>query len=413
MTFNRNYCLKSVQKARAHARIILITGLRRSGKSTLIHEILKNVRNEKPPLRIVHLLDRNSVTSARQLLNEARSLGVGNSALFIDNGDAIEGLVEAIGEITRKYATTIFLTGKRTQILEEILIPAFSPKIARVTIPPFSYNEFLEYKNIEDSRKSFDTYAKTGGIPELISIDPEQTYFSRLITTEADSFILTEILEPNSLRNPSHIRKLLEILCQATGETLPAREICTAFAADNITISPQAALDYLAACQYSGIVISIPVWDISRKKLLDTGGVWYFSNTGLRQAFAKTSGRTDYDRIQETLVCMYLIDMKWTVYQGRIDAQKGDKDIITFVCEKKGKRIYLQMIGTETSENIRSRKRKALLRIRDAWPKYLVEGENEGTSSDGIRSLHIRTLLTSGILEKELFENSVSPLHSS
>lgn len=250
-------------------------------------------------------------------------------------------------------------------------------------------------------------------MPELISLNSEQKYFSRIVETEADSFILTEILEPNSLRNPSHIRKLLEILCQSTGETLPAREVSTAFASERITISPQAALDYLAACQYSGIVISIPVWDISRKKLLDTGGVWYFSNTGLRQAFAKTQGRTDYDRIQETLVCMYLIHMGWTVYHGRIDAGKGEKDIITFVCEKNGKRIYLQMIGTETSESIRSRKRKALLRIRDAWPKYLIEGENEGSSSDGIRSLHMRTLLTSGIQEKDLFENSVSPLHSS
>lgn len=412
MVYTRRLSINAIHLARSRVQIILITGLRRSGKSTLMGELLKEVRNEKPPLRIVQLLEKGSITSARQLLGEARALGVGNSALFIDLEDKFEGLVEAIGEISRKYSTTIFITGKRTQILEEILIPAFSPKIVCIPISPLSYNEYIEYRSLVDSRKALDAYAKTGGLPELISVDSDLAIFNRLVATEADSFILTEILEPNSLRNPSHIRKLLEIVCQSTGETLPAREICKSFAADKITISPQAALDYLEACRYSGLVISIPVWDISRKKLLDTGGVWYFANTGLRQAFSKTKGRTDYDRVQENLVFLYFIQMGWTVYQGRIDIGKTEKETIQFVCEKKGKRIYIQMTGSDVSESQRKRKRNVLLRIRDAWPKYVIESENEGTNVDGIRSLHIRSLFRSGILETELFENSVSPLHS-
>ena len=221
------------------------------------------------------------------------ALGAGPSVLCLDNADGIEGLSEAIDEIARNYATTIFVAGKSAGFARE-LDRKLSAKPGTIDIKPLSYREFLEYRGLDDSRLSLALYAKTGGLPETGMIATDSPYLSQFIRMIADSFLLTGIIEPNQIRNPGHIRKLLELVARSGGETLPARAICASFTAERLTISPQAALDYLGLCRDSGLIAPVRVLDIDRKKNIDAGEVWYFADSGLRAAFVqkKEPGRS-------------------------------------------------------------------------------------------------------------------------
>lgn len=388
----RKKYLERVKKLRTSHRIIMITGLRGSGKTTFLASIAHELRGEKPPVRIVQLDGESGISTGRQLLAEARALGAGPSALCLDNADTIDGLPEAIDEIARNYATTIFVAGRGASLARE-LDRKLSAKPGRIDIMPLSYREFLEYRGLDDSRLALALYAKTGGLPETGILAPDSPYASQFLRMMANSFLLSGIIEPNQIRNPGHIRKLLELVARSGTETLPARAICASFAAERLTISPQAALDYLGLCRDAGLIVPVKVLDIDRKKTVDSGDVWYFADAGLRAAFVHKASPAEIDRAYVNLVYLHLVDSGWTVTQGRVDSLRQTKEAISFVCEKDGKRIYVQTTGNSATAGERLRKRNALLAIRDAWPKYLVDPDGETGEDDGIRQVYLRDLL--------------------
>jgi len=330
---------------------------------------------------------------------DRRSEGPGGrpSALFIDNADRIDGLAEALSGILRKYTVTVFLTGGSTPALESALVPAFSPAIAVVRVFPFSYREFLEAVGETDSRRMLELYCRSGGLPEGLALPSGDPAAVSLRISRANSFLLTEIIERASVRNPKHIRLLLELAASHTGEALPARQVCEAFAPGRVTISPQAVIDYLSLCRESGMLCSVPVLDIHRKKILDSGNVWYFGDAGLRSPFVRFPGPGEQDRARENLVYLQLAGEGWTVYRGRVALDSASREDISFVCEKEGKRIYLQMMGSSVTAAERIRRHAALLAVRDAWPKFVVDAENEGIDGAGVRTVFLRDLLRDGI----------------
>lgn len=386
---------------RKQYRIILVTGLHGSGKSTLLSQTAKELRNEKPPVRIVQTGNENGIENGTELLAEAHSLGAGSSAFFIDEADSIEGLTEALSEIIQNYKTTVFITGRNTARLRLLLENAFGSTaqgtLTTISINPFSYTEFLETTGLQENYTSLSLYCKTGGLPQSLMVDPQDEDSREFTRLRANSFILTEIVEPRSLRNPGHLREILSLISRSPGESLSARQICHAFEAERITISPQAVLDYLEYCATSGLLVPVSVLDIDKKKIVDAGDVWYFGDAGLRAAFVKKETPAELSRAGENAIFLRLVDDGWTMYHGRAGYGKSLKEEISFVCEKNGKRAYLQLISNTATSGERLRKRKALLAIRDAWPRYLVDSDSGEDEADGIIRLSVRDALLKGI----------------
>jgi predicted AAA+ superfamily ATPase len=393
--------LKLIAEARKTARIIVIAGLHGSGRSTLLAETARAIREERPPVRIVNAGRDSGITNAKELTQAARALGVGPSALFIDDADLISPLAEAISGILEKYTVTVFVTGRNTSRLEAALSSTFGPEgldcLAVIRLYPLTYAEFLAATETAESRAALDLYCKTGGLPQTFMVRPDSPDAAEFAKLRANSFLLTEIVEEHAIRNPAHLRALLELAARSTGESLPARQVCAAFQADRITISAQAVIDYLGFCAESGILAPVPTYDIGKRKFLEAASVWYFGDAGLRAAFAKRSSQADLARAEENLAYLRLCADGWTVWHGKIGASGSAREDISFVCEKGERRIYIQMIANTATQGARLRKRKALLAIRDAWPRYLIDADENEEARDGIKMLYVREFLQTGI----------------
>lgn len=405
----RSIFAEQAHKFRETVPVILLAGLRGSGKSLLLATLVRNLRGEKPPVRIVRLDGESGVENGRQLLEAARALGVGPSALCIDNADGIEDLDSTIGKIVRNYTVTVFITGRKTVLLERMLRETFGTGLGVVRITPFSYREFLEAFDKKDSRRSLEQYSRTGGLPttglsgygpSVTGLpEPETEGMGAFLEMRANSFILTEIVEEHAIRNPAHLRLLLKLVARSAGEVLSARTVAGALSAQRTTISPQAVLDYLDFCREAGLLFSLSVLDLDRKKPVDAGLAWYFADVGLRTAFVTRESPANFDHALENLAVIHLVSEGWTVFRGRVDIDSRTKAAISFVCERNDKRMYVQMTGNEDSYGEKLRKRGALLAVRDAWPKYIVDAEGapaDGSGEkgrDGIQTIFVRDLL--------------------
>ncbi len=397
MIFERTRYIDEILSLRTRKRLLLVTGMQGAGKTACLQAVMKRLREEKPPVRIVHTSFGKGCQTAENLISEAKSLGVGSSALFIDRADSITGLSAALSDILLNHSGSIIMTGRDSTFLKAELERYFPEEMAVMRIRPLSYSDYLEAERKRDSRENLEQYMRFGGLPDIRLVSGNEEASRRLLDLQANSFILSGILEPYPVRNARHIRQLLTLVARHTGENLSARDIQTAFAHEKLTISPQAALDYLGYCQSSGLIENIPVYDIARREERDQGAVWYFGDSGMRSAFSGMQGLAERDRSLENLVYLRLSDDGWTIRRGRLDRSGVNREDVTFVCEKKGCRVYVQMIGITTGAAARLARYRTLLDIRDAWPKMIVQSENEKDSGDGIHYRTAREILLNGI----------------
>lgn len=391
----RKIYMESIQKARKAHRIILFSGIHGCGKTSQLATAVKLLKEERPPVRILNLGSADGITTDRELVRQAHSLGVGPSALCLDGADDIPDLERALGEILEGFSVTIFLTGKNTALLEASLSETFGDALAVIRVHPLSYREFLEAHELGDSRHSLEFYAAAGGLPEGGLLHQESPGFRSFHRMRADSFLLNEIIEPNGVRNASHVRRMLSLVARHTGEALSARQICAAFSGEGQQVSPQAILDYLGLCQGAGLLIPATILDMQKDEKLSSVHCWYFGDQGLRNAFVPTETPAGVDRAYSNLVFLRLVSDGWRVRIGRSASGRNLKEDLGFVCDREGRRVYLQMAGASMTSGERQRRRKALLAVRDAWPKYAVGALSD--EADGIRPIFIRDLLLDGI----------------
>lgn len=402
MVIERSRLLETVRTTIAKNRIIVLNGVHRSGKSHTLSRVVKDLRASVPPVHVIHLKSGHGLLEGKELTAAARGLGVGPSALCVDDADRIQGFSEAVSDILTRHGTAIVATGARTVALTEELSSRFAPdSVRRVDITPLSYSEWLEARGLRDSANALQQYSKLGGLPDSGIFPAEDPRSREFLDMRVHSFLFTQIVETLPLRNPGALRPILSLLAAHLGEILSAREIRGALEGSRFSLSPQSVIDYIEACRLSGLLIPVPVVDLSADREMQDAQVWYFADNGLRTAFAGRDNAAEADRALRNLLFLGLTGSGWKVRQGRIDAGKDRKEELSFICEAGEKRIYVQAVGNAATAGERVRKYKALLSVRDGWPKYLIDpagpGEGGELTPDGVHHLLARDFLRKGL----------------
>lgn len=401
MQIIREEYLKKLLKSGKTSTIVLLDGLRGAGKSQLLLEVGNQLKQQRPPVRVVHLNALAGIKNERNLLESAKSLGAGISALLIDNAEYIEDLYLALHTILKTYNTRIFLTGQRTTGLYKIFQNAILPH-KNIEILPFTYKEFLIHQGLKESLAAFSTYLSIGGLPASLLLPVNTKESKELRKLIADSFILENIIEAYAIRNPILIRLILEKIARSSGEQVSFRSIKESLETREQSISNQSLIDYIRYCSEAKLLYKIPVIDIKTEKVIEAGNVWYFSDLGMRSTFSSGNyyrlpyhlQASENERALENAVFLFLLDKGYHISKGRITKGSSFIEYVSFVCEKNGKKSYIQLSPITQNPQTQMQKKEALLSIKDAWPKYLIgANEDEALTKEGIQVISERKLL--------------------
>ena len=196
----------------------IVIGVRRSGKSTICHKVLKqnninyayvNFDDE----RLYHLKteDLNAVLEALYMVYGDFKY------LFCDEIQNISSWFLFINRLLRQKIRLI-ITGSNAKLLSGELSTHLTGRYNQIELFPFSFSEMLEYKNIpadDDStfgvarRKSaFEEYISQGGFPELFEVKNKKAYIRNLF----NSIITRDIKQRFSVRYPEALRKMADYL---------------------------------------------------------------------------------------------------------------------------------------------------------------------------------------------------------
>lgn len=403
----RQYYLNKIKQLMDTNEIKLITGVRRSGKTYFLKAIIQELKNKRiPDENIIYISFESGkyrkIRTDYQLDELMKNLITtkNKTYLLFDEIQRINKWEESIASYLVDYNCDIYVTGSNSNMLSGELATNLSGRYVTLELYPFSYKEILSYnkeileKEItpELENKLFDQYLEYGGFPGLLQYKTEESKQNYLKSTY-DSIVLHDILERSNIRDYDLLYRLLDFLISNTGQQYSANSISKYLKEDNKNIkrkkeeiSVKTLINYNKHILNSLVIYDCKREDIIGKKKLKFIEKYYVVDVGFYTLL--NENKRNYGQILETIVYIELRRRGYTVTVGQLNNLEVD-----FIARKFKEKIYVQVATTVQDEQTYEREFKALKKVEDNFPKYIITTDTFDFSTDGIKHINIKEFL--------------------
>jgi len=376
--------------------IKVLIGQRRVGKSFMLFQIMDEIMSIHKNPNIIYvnkeLHDFENIHNHNDLLDyiESKENKKGKKYIFIDEVQDIEGFLKALRSLQAKGGYDIYCTGSNAKLLSGELATYLSGRYIEIKIYSLSFIEFIEFHKLKNDKDSLIKYFKYGGLPYLINLELNDHIIYDYLKNIYAAILFKDIVKRHNVRNINFLENLVRYVAVNTGSLVSSKKISDFLKSQRIQISPQLVLDYLNHLESAFFIFKALRADIIGKKIFEIGEKYYFEDLGLRHSIIGYKAN-DINKILENAVYQHLKISGYHVFVGK----SGDKEI-DFVCEKSGKKIYVQVTYLLQDEKTVNREFGNLLGIKDNYPKYVVSMDDAMSGSDfkGIEHFHILDFLS-------------------
>ena len=306
-TYPRNFYEEKLKKLSQAKEIIVLKGVRRSGKSTLLLNEQKRLLKTLNPKNIlfVNLEDmRFNEFDKTTLLEDIKNVYLeyiapkGDIVLMLDE---IQNIPLWEKWVLKEYELTnnqIYITGSNSHLLSSEFSTALSGRYLSLDVYPLSFKEFLEFKGIKISSKAeyinqkihiahlFREYMQFGGFPKITLLEDEELK-KELLGSYYDTILLKDIVARYKLKNYNLLNELATFLL-INNSTINALNKLK----NNFNVSFDLIKDYVEYLTNAYMIFTINKFDFSYKKQIANPKKFYSIDTGLsnRFSFSKNQG---------------------------------------------------------------------------------------------------------------------------
>jgi Predicted ATPase (AAA+ superfamily) len=303
--------------------ILLILGARRTGKSTLIYQLISSL--ELPENEAMSVLYINLDEPVFQSRSESAVLLSGiiedhiaatkkeRYYIFLDEIQNFKYWTQTLKTLydTDKRLKFV-LTGSTSSLLKKNTITRLSGRYLAVTVFPLTFKEHLDFKGLKkptstEKKMEFEEYLRHGSFPR-ISLEEDNTIKEELLKNYYETIYLKDIIFPHKLRNNRDVINLLYFIISNVGKPFSYNII-----ANVLEISADTVKEYLSYAKDSYLLYSINKFDFSLRKQLANPKKIYCLDTGLINAVSFKFSE-NYGRLLENLVFIELIRRQSEVY---------------------------------------------------------------------------------------------------
>lgn len=374
--------------------IKIITGIRRSGKSTLfkIYQdyLLKNGISKEQIININFEDIENERLLDYHLLYDYVKSKIINDNMYYVFFDEIQNVVnfqKVLNTLCLKENIDLYVTGSNAYLLSGELATFLSGRYIEIKMYPLSFKEYCSFfKNNENNDKEslFNNYLKFGAFPYILKYNQNEQDILLYLETIYNSIILKDVIQRNNINYPTRLEKLIMFLFNNIGSLTSINNIRNQMLSDNFKIDSSTIENYINALMNSFIIYKVPRYNISGKELLKTNDKYYVADTGLKY-FLLHNFEKDRGHLLENVVYLELLKRSYKVYVGKINEFEVD-----FIAEKGEERVYIQVSETLASDETREREFKPLKIIKDNYEKIILTMDKIFLGNvDGIKVINI------------------------
>ncbi len=327
---SRNYLVENTFKGK---QVEVISGIRRSGKSTLMRMIMAHYAPNVVCFNFEDSRIFGFEVSDFKKLDEL--MGETHPVYFFDEIQNVENWEIFVRQLHER-GEKVFVTGSNASLLSKELGTKLTGRYLSHELFPFAYNEFLEHTNQENNLASFENYRKLGGFPEFLD-----TQNTDVLQTLLRDILFRDIAIRYGIRNTKTLFDIaLHLLSNAGKETTYNRLRKTFGIGSTNSVS-----DYLKWLEDTYILFFLPRFSWSPKSVLVNPRKVYAIDTGFIQANTM-SHSADSERLLENMVYLYLRQKNTELFYFR---EKGECDFV--VMEKGNCKQVLQVCEEIHSDN--------------------------------------------------------------
>lgn len=298
---------------------LMISGIRRCGKSTLMLQMMERMHDEKwfylnfeaPQLFEFSMPDFSRLD---QVIGKT-----GATTLFFDELQLVRGW-ELYTRQKLDEGYRVIITGSNASMLSNELGTKLTGRHITQELFPFSYSEFLAFRSLPPTAENLKTYMNSGGFPEYLkSGDPEQ------LSTLFNDILTRDIVTRYGIKDFKSLHRLASYLFSNIGNRVTATKLKQPLSIG----ATSTVLSWFSFLEMSYLLFFLPVFSHSARAQLINPRKIYAIDTGLADAISTTMTE-DAGRKLENLVFLSLRSRYKDLYYF---ADKGECD---FVAMKRG-----------------------------------------------------------------------------
>ena len=386
--------------------IKVITGIRRCGKSCLMHTIEEELREEGvPDSNIAYFdLDRygfRSVKTPEQLeaLIEPLLQVEGLKYLFIDEVQNVAGFEDVINEFRSEGGFSIFVTGSNSYLLSGELMTKLTGRYIEIEMQTLDFREYCDMKRFLGQEVSpnlateLDTYIVEGGFPKALDY-PELADKRAYTRSVVEEIFQKDIKRRVKIRNVSLFNLVRDYVINNFGATTSLTNILSDLEEKQGARLKRETLNrYLQVLEDAKLISKCARFDVKSRKSLAGEQKYYLADLSLYFAL-NTDNRINYGPVLENIVYRYARSLGYEVSVGRIGKLECD-----FIMRGRDMGYsYVQVAMTiMTSEKTENREYRPLEQIRDNYPKFVLTRADPIQRRSGIIHENVPELIASGL----------------
>jgi len=385
----------------------IITGVRRSGKSTLFRLFQERLLADGVPSeRIISL---NMEDPAHRKLSDWEKLydhicshlsPDETNYVFIDEVQNVADFQRAADGLFIKDNVDLYLTGSNSRIQSGEWATMLAGRYVKIHILPLSFKEYISAVGCDNLPQKFQRYLEYGSFPQCLEFsaaDDVKNYLEAIY----DTILVRDVAEGNGIRDISRLERIIKYMADNIGKETSANNIAETMTQNGVKINVRTVEKYLKALCGGYAFYRADRYDIKGKKLLKTLNKYYIVDTGLRYALLGER-QIDTGRMLENIVYLELLRRNRKVYVGKLDASYREKDYngnirqkyvsreIDFVVEGNNGTEYYQASQSVLDAKTLERELSSLRAVSDHYPKYLLTMDAlPANNYDGIKQIYV------------------------
>lgn len=395
---NRTEYISSLLAYKDKDLIKVISGLRRSGKSTLLsmfRDQLSDLDIESNQIHTYNFeLPENYLNKTwNELYFEIKEKLIPNKQnyIFLDEIQNIPSFERLVDGLFASENTDVYVTGSNAYLLSSELATLLSGRYVEISILPFSFKEYLSARKIDFSNKYlnyealFFDYVNETSLPKGTEIREEgldkiMEYLEAIYTT----IIEKDITQRHQINDKRAFSNIVKFMASNIGSALSPNNISKILKNDGQTIHHSTVEKYLDYLIESFVFYKVNRFDLKGRKQLATQEKYYLVDVGLLNILMGKDRISNRGHILENIVYLELLRRGNKIWTGTDRTSEVD-----FVCRTPlGDINYIQVAWLLSDEKTVEREFSALEKIKDNYPKLLLTTDSYTQNRNGIKMLN-------------------------
>ncbi len=252
---------------------IIITGIRRCGKSTVLQQFLQHkyqdalyINFDDPRLFDFQLQDFQKLD---QIIKEKNA-----TVLMFDEMQVVLGWERYVRQKLDE-GLKVFVTGSNASLLSKELATCLTGRHLSYELFPFSYSEYCDFLLLKPNAISVLEYVQTGGFPGYLKNRHEE-----ILTELLNDVLIRDISLRYGVKDPKSLQRLTHFLLANVGNLTSANKLRE----PSGILSTATVLEYLSHLENSYLIQLVPLFSLSLKKQSVNPKKIYAIDTGLINA---------------------------------------------------------------------------------------------------------------------------------